>query len=107
MGKGTANAATITDTEFVDELPILHAALGQIVHAFTMAVQFQLVEGGSVGEQLGGRSKFLGQVGHALAKREMPRQFDKANEIATPPAAVTVEQVFLGVDVERGMGLLM
>ena len=35
------------------------------------------------------------------------REFDKANEVATTPTAVTVEQVFLRVDVEGGMGVLM
>jgi hypothetical protein len=35
------------------------------------------------------------------------REFDKADEVATAPAAVTVEQVFLRVDVEGGMSVLM
>ena len=47
------------------------------------------------------------EIGDAFAKREMARQFDKANQVATTPAAVTVEQVFPGVDVEGGMSVLM
>lgn len=35
------------------------------------------------------------------------REFDKADEVATAPTAVTVEQVFLRVDVEGGMSILM
>jgi hypothetical protein len=37
----------------------------------------------------------------------MVREFDKADKVATTPAAVTVEQVFLRVHVERGMSVLM
>src|SRR5215471_12684824 len=35
------------------------------------------------------------------------REFDKADKVATAPTAVTVEQVFLRVDVEGGMSVLM
>ena len=58
-------------------------------------------------EQLGGGGEFFLEIGDALAKREMARKFDKANQVATTPAAVTVEQVFPGVDVEGGMSVLM
>jgi hypothetical protein len=60
-----------------------------------------------VREQLGSGGEFFLEIGNALAKREMARQFDKANQVATTPAAVTVEQVFSGIDVERGMSVLM
>ena len=39
--------------------------------------------------------------------RELAGKLDKANEVATSPSAMAVKQVFLCVDVERGMGLLM
>ena len=35
------------------------------------------------------------------------REFDKADKVATAPTAVTVEQIFLRVDVEGGMSVLM
>ena len=47
------------------------------------------------------------EIGDAVPKREMARQFDKANQISSAPAAVTKEETPLCVDVERGMGLRM
>lgn len=66
-----------------------------------------MIEGGRMCEQLDTRGEFFLEIGDALAKREMAQQFDKANQVATTPAAVTVKQVFPGVDVERGMTVLM
>ena len=100
-------ATSVTNAELLDELRIMYAALGQIVHALTMTMQFELVEAGGTSEQLRSGSEFLRQVDDTLAKGEMARQFDKANQVAAAPTAVTIEQVFLSIDVERGMGLLM
>src|SRR6516162_2301493 len=58
-------------------------------------------------EQLSGGSEFLFQVVDALAKGEMPRQFNKTDQVTAAAAAVAIEQVFLRVDVERGLGFLM
>ena len=58
-------------------------------------------------QQLGGGGEFFLEIGDARAKREMARKFDKANQVATTPTAVAVEQIFLCVDVEGGMGILM
>jgi hypothetical protein len=101
------SAASIADAEFLDELGILHATLREIVHALAMPVQFELVEGGGVGEQLAGGKEFFDEVGNTVAKGEMARQFDKTNQISAAPAAVTEEQILLCVNEERGMGLLM
>ena len=84
-----------------------HATLGQIVHAFAMAMQFELVESGGLREQLGGGSQFLRQVGNALAEGEMLRKLDKANQVAAAPTAVAIEQVLARVDVEAGASVLM
>lgn len=100
-------AAGIANTEFLDESGIMHTALGQIIHAFAMTMQLELVEAGGTSEQLRSGSEFLCQVRDTLAEREMVREFDKADKVATTPAAVTVEQVFLRVHVERGMSVLM
>ena len=100
-------ATGIANTEFLDEPGIVHSALREILNAFRITVEFQLIEGGRVREQLGSGGEFLLEIGDALAKREMARQFDKANQVATTPAAMTVEQVFPGVDVEGGMSILM
>jgi hypothetical protein len=85
------SAGSIADAEFLDELSIVYATLGQIVHALAMTVQLELVEGGGIGEQLAGGSEFFAEVGNAVAKGEMAREFDKANQISPAPAAATNE----------------
>src|SRR5260370_6567237 len=85
----------------------MHAALGYILNAFGVTVQFQLIKDSSVMEQLVAGGELLFEVGDTLAKGEMPRQLDKTNQVSALRAAVTVEQVLLGVDAETGMGLLM
>ena len=57
-----------------------------------------MIEGGRMREQFGGGGEFFLEIGDALAKREMAPQFDQANQVATTPAAVTIEQVFAGVN---------
>ena len=79
--------AGIADAEFLDEPRIVHSALREILNAFRITVQFKLIEAGGVREQLRGGGEFFLEIGDALAKREMARQFDKANQVATPPAA--------------------
>jgi hypothetical protein len=100
-------AAGIANSEFLDEPGIMHTALGQVIHAFAMTMQLELVEAGGTSEELRSGSKFLRQVGDTLSEREMVGEFDKADKVATAPTAVTVEQVFLRVNVERGMSVLM
>jgi hypothetical protein len=100
-------AAGIANTEFLDEPGIMHTAPGQIIHAFAMAMQLELVEAGGMSEQLRSGSEFFRKVRDTLAEGKMVREFDKADEIATAPTAVTVEQVFLRVDVEGGMSVVM
>src|SRR5215469_3471177 len=82
-------ATGIANTEFLDESGIVHSALREILNAFRITVEFQLIEGGRVREQLGSGGEFFLEINNALAKREMARQFDKANQVATTPNAVT------------------
>jgi len=37
----------------------------------------------------------------------MTGQLDKANDIPTPAAAMTVEEIFVGIDIERRLSFLM
>src|SRR5215469_16039727 len=102
----TQVAATgIANTEFLNESGIVHSTLREILNAFRITVEFQLIEGGRVREQLGSGGEFFLEINNALAKREMARQFDEANQVAATPATMTVEQVFPGV--EGGMSVLM
>ena len=44
------------------------------------------------------------EVSEALAEGQMVEQLDKAKEVAALAAAVTVKEIFAGVDVERRPG---
>jgi hypothetical protein len=44
------------------------------------------------------------EVGEALAEGQTAGQLDKANQIAALAAAVAVEEIFAGVDIERRLG---
>src|SRR5215469_1236233 len=106
MGAQVA-AVSVANAEFLDEGGIVHPTLSQILNAFGIAVQFELIEGGAVLKQLRRGREFLLEVGDAVAKGELQRQFDKANQVTAAPAAVAVEQVLVRVDVERGMSFLV
>ena len=47
------------------------------------------------------------EVSEALAERQLARQLDETQQIAALAAAVTVEEIFAGVDIERGPGFLV
>jgi hypothetical protein len=79
---------------------IAHSAPGQIVNCFGITVQLKLIEGGGERQQLGRGGQFFLQVGDAVAKGEMQRQFGQANQVTAPPAAVTIDQILARVDVD-------
>ena len=47
------------------------------------------------------------EIGEALAKRQSAGQLNKANQVAALAAAVAVEDILAGVDIERRPGLLV
>ena len=65
--------------------------------------------GGSLehGGRVGWESTLLLEVSETLAKGQMTGQLDKANEIAALATAVTVEEIFADVDIERRPGFRM
>ena len=69
-----------------------------------------LIESGGLlqnGGRVGGSSALLLQVSEALEKGQMTGQLDKAQKITALAAAVTVEEIFAGVDIERRPGFRM
>ena len=44
---------------------------------------------------------------HRLAERQIEEELDKADQVAAPAAAVAVEQVLGGIDVEGRTSFLM
>src|SRR5215467_16082929 len=100
--RAQVTAARVSNAEFFDQSSIVYATLGQILNAFWIAMQFELIKGGGVLEQLRAGRQFLLQVGEALAKREMLGKLNEANEVASLSAPVAIEQVLARVDVEAG-----
>jgi len=69
-----------------------------------MAVELHLVEGRRVIQDRGGGRgcQLLPQLLDALAERKMQSQLDQADQVASAPAAMAIEQILARVDVERG-----
>lgn len=44
-------ATRVADAEFCDQSGVVHSALGQILNAFLIAMQFELIKGGGVLEE--------------------------------------------------------
>ena len=55
--------ARVANAEFFNQSGIVHPALGQILNAFRITMQFELIEGGGVLEELRAGRQFLPQVG--------------------------------------------
>ena len=103
-------AGGIANPEVLDQGGIVQSALLQIVQSLREAIELLLIESGGLlqhGGRVGWRSTLLLEISEALAKGQMAGQLDKAHEIATLAAAVTVEEIFVGVDIERGLGFLV
>ena len=81
----------------------------EILHRFGMTVELELVERGGLLQhiRLDRRCDLLLEIGDALAKRETLREFDKADQVAAAAAAVTVEEILTGIDIERGLAFRM
>src|SRR6516164_1456933 len=99
--------ARVANAEFINQSGIVHPALGQILNAFRITMQFELIEGGGVLEELRAGRQFLLQVGEALAKGEMLGKLHEANQVASQPAGVAVEQILAAVDPEGRASVLM
>src|SRR5258708_1526870 len=100
-----SSAGCIADAEFLDEVVVAQAPPNQILYCFRMAMQCELVKSGGAFQKVGIRSgrQFLPQMRQALLERQMQRELDEANQVATPPAAMAIKDVLAGVDVEGGM----
>src|SRR5215469_9449007 len=103
------SAGSITDAHLLDQGGIVQTALLQIADRFRMAVELELIEGGRLLQQPGKGSgcKFLLEKRYRLVERQIEEELDKADQVATPAAAVTVEQILSGVDVEGRTSILV
>ncbi len=81
---------------------MVHSSLLEITEGFRVMRPLALVESRRLlqhGAQVGCRILAL-EIGEALAKRQMPRELDKANQIATLTATMAVKEILAGVDIE-------
>jgi hypothetical protein len=101
-----ASAGSIAYTEIGDDRGIPQAATLEIARRFRTAMKLKLIMIDGPGQQLtegwsGSHARrFLPQMRNALAKRHMEEKLDKADQIATLAASMTVKQVPAGIDIE-------
>src|SRR5215472_5842326 len=103
------STGSITDAHLLDQGGIVQTALPQIANGFRMAVKLELIEGGRLLQQPGNGSgcEFLLEKRDRLVERQIEEELDKADQVATAAAAVAVEQILSGVDVEGRTSLWM
>ena len=102
-----ARAGGVADPQVLDRGGIVQSALLKIVQRLGAAIELLLIENGGLlqhGSRVGWRSALLLEVSEALAEGQMAGQLDKAKEVAALAAAVTVKEIFAGVDIERRPG---
>ncbi len=81
----------------------MQSALLEIAQRFRVAIELLLIEGGRFLQHGGGvswSSTVLIEVSETLGEGQLPGQLDKAQEIATLTTTVTVEEIFVSVDIE-------
>src|SRR5581483_658081 len=103
------SAGSITDTHLLDQVGIVETTLLQIADRFRKAMELELIEGRRLLQQPGNGSggEFLFEQRHRSVERQIEEELDKADQVATPAAAVAVEQILSGVDVEGRTSLLV
>src|SRR6266436_4512895 len=100
-------AGGITDPQFFDQDGVAQSSLLEIAQCLGVAIELLLIESGCLlehGGRVGGRSALLLEVSETLAEGKMTGQLDKAKEIATLAATVTVKEILASVDIERRPG---
>jgi len=88
----------------------VQSALLQIAQRFRVEIELLLIKSSGLlkhGDRIGWRSAVLLKVSKALTEGQLAGQLDEAQEIAALTAAVTVEEIFAGVDIERRAGVRM
>ena len=87
----------------------MQTALPQVANRFRMAVELKLIKSGRLLQQQGyGKGcEFLFEMSHGLAERQIEEELNEADQVAAAAAAVAVEQILGGVDVEGRISLLM
>ena len=88
----------------------MQSSLLEIAQCLGVAIELLLIESGGLlqhGGRVGCKRTLLFEVSETLAEGQMTGQLDKAKEIAALTAAMAVEEIFAGVDIERRAGFRM
>ena len=74
-----------------------------------MAVELKLIKSGRLLQQQGNGNgcEFLFEMSHGLAERQIEEELNEADQVAAAAAAVAVEQILGGVDVEGRASFLV
>jgi hypothetical protein len=93
----------VADAELFDQSRIMHSAPFEIAERLGVERELLLIEGNGLLPRVGsaGPNSLRSEISQALRKGEMQGQLDKANQIAALSTAVAVEEIFLGIDIER------
>ena len=101
----------IADAQELDQIGIAQAALSQVVNSFGAAVELALVKSGGLLQQFSRRvrdlAQFPFQVFYTFAEGKAQRKLNPADEVSTAPAAVAIEQILGGIDIEGRLGLMV
>jgi len=96
----------IADAELFDQSRVVHPTPFEVPQRLGMARELLLIEGCGSLQRVGsvGWGALLLEISQALRKGEALGQLDKANQIAALSAAVAVEEILPGVDIEGRPG---
>src|SRR5215831_2326226 len=103
-----APARSIANAQLLPQRNVVHSALLKIVQRLGVAVELLLIEGyrflqhsGRVDGMDWKSTLLLLEVAQGITEGQMAGQLDKANEVSALTAAMTIEKIFAGVDIER------
>jgi hypothetical protein len=104
------SAGRIADAQFSNQGRMVNSALPEIAERLRILIQLVLIESGRLFEHCDCSFFSSGrwiEISKAFVEGQVMRELEEANQIAALPAAVAVEDILVGVDVERGPALLM
>jgi hypothetical protein len=100
----------ITDAEFSDQSRIINPAPVEITRRIGIVIELLLIKSRGLSKHSRGvrlSDALRIQISHTLTEGQTAGQLDEANQVPALAAAVTVEDIFACVDIERGPGLFM
>ena len=101
----------VSDRELFDQFGIMHATAVKVIQCLGMAAELLLIKVDSFSKSFIlprlGQAELLFQVNKSFTKREIQRKLDEANEVAATAAAVAVEDILGGIDVEGRVSFRM